>query len=105
MGASFHGPANNLRGFGARGTEIIPFRPDSDPVKVQAIGVPASLNRNVAVGATIRVVLTGGDKQLKFEIGEMKVVLTEKAGPLRRPETVPVIAPFIDPAGIVKNRK
>ena len=102
---SSDGPCKDLAVLGCRGVEKIRFGPDSHPVEVQAIGIPAGLDGNVALGSAIGVILAGGNEELKFRIGKMEMAFPEIAGQRSGPAAVAVIAALIDPPDIMEQGK
>ncbi len=102
---SSDGSGKDFAVLGRRGAEKIRFGPDSHPVEVQAIGIPAGLDGNVALGSAIGVILAGGNEELKIRIGKMEMPFPEIADQFGSPMAVAVIAALIGPPGIVENGK
>ena len=85
--------------------EILELGPHADSAKVQSIGVPACLNRDVFVRNLVRVVTARDVKQLKFGIGQFKVLAAQRLRVLGTAVAVTNVGTFLEPLRVVQKRK
>lgn len=79
------------------------MRHDADTTEIEAIRVPAGLNRHVGVIPFVRVALAGSEEQPELVVIEIEDAPTQFGGELSGSWSVVGIGDFVDPARVVKN--
>src|SRR5438445_1077868 len=85
------------------GTESFRIRCDADTAQIEAIGIPADLKRDVAVGVPVRVQPAGLEEQLKIRIVEVEERTAERTSVFAAAEPVFVVVLIVDAAGIAEE--
>ncbi len=72
------------------------MRHDPNSAQVQAVGIPAGLNRNVGMGSLVRVTAASSMQQNEFVVGKVEKTTAKFHGELRATFSVVGVDPFID---------
>lgn len=79
------------------------MRHDPDSTEIEAIRVPAGLNRHVGMISLVRVALTSSEEQSELVVVEIEHVASKLGGELGSPRAVVGIGDFVESARVVEN--
>ncbi len=90
-------PLQHLFRPGRIGAEPIRMRNNPDSPKVQAVGVPAGLNRDVGMGSFVRVAGTGSMKEPELVVGQVDQTSPKVGGKLGGTRAMIRVGAFVEP--------
>ncbi len=99
------GPVDGSWIAGGARAEAIAMRDDADPAQVEAVGVPAGLNRDVRMSSLMGVARAGSMQQPEVFVGQLEQLASQRGGEFGSPRTVLWVRAFIHAFGVVKHGK
>ena len=73
-------PFENLWRLGRVRAEFFPIQANGNPAQIQSVSIPASLDRDLGLGFTIRVTGTGFVEKLEFVVRKNEPLITKGQG-------------------------
>ena len=98
-----HRPTDHFPRLGGWRTEFLRRRDHAHPAQVQAVGIPARLDRDVGLGLAVRVTGAGFVKKIELLVGKNEPLITKGQGEVSTPLSVAAIGAFIHTTGIVED--